>query len=124
MLPGPMPIYVSKKDTRPSLASILGILMCSGAEPPWPIPVTLPRRMYRAIREALKKQTPFLTEMFIIGPVIAPNITERDLRRLARTWMDYGFDFLTPVADGTGRLSNELDQLRPGTEFERQIVEC
>src|SRR5262249_31982164 len=125
MLPGPMPIYLSRKDAPPTLASILGMPSCGSAdEPPWRIPVTLPRRGYQAIREALKQRTAFLNNHFIIGPVIAPEATESDLCRIVQSWIDtYGFDFLKPALQG-GALSTDLDQIKPNTEFERQIVTC
>jgi hypothetical protein len=119
MLPGPMPINLVRKDAQQSHAG------WSITLPLWPIPVTLPRRLYDAVLKTLTQHAAFLNNTFIIGPAIAPNSTEADLRQLMQTWIDhYGFDSLKPALDGNGALSTELDQLTPSTDFERQIVDC
>ena len=119
MLPGPMPINLVRKDAQQSHAG------WSITSPPWPIPVTLPRRLFDAVLKTLTQHAAFLNSTFIIGPAIAPNSTEADLRRVAQVWIDhYGFDFLKPALSGNGKLPTELDRLTPSTDFERQIVDC
>jgi hypothetical protein len=91
----------------------------------WHIPFHLKRRLYDAVWKALVKQETFLNNVFILGPAIAPNSTDDQLRRLLHLWIErYGFDFLKPALQGTEPLSTALDQLQPNTDFERQIVEC
>jgi hypothetical protein len=119
MLPGPMPINLVRKDVQQSHAG------WSITLPPWPISVTLPRRLYDAALKTLTQHATFLNNTFIIGPAIAPNSTEADLRQLIQTWIDhYGFDFLKPALHENGALSTELDQLKSSTDFERQIIDC
>ena len=122
MLPGPMPVYLTRKDAPPNPSSVLGIPL---PETRWPIPFHLRRRLYDAVRETLGKQETFLNNVFIMGPAIEPNSTDDQLRRLIHMWIDrYGFDFLKSFLQGNGSLSAKLDQLEPATDFERQIVDC
>jgi hypothetical protein len=126
LLPGPIPTYLVRKDAKQAVPGQWGRhRVCSVTHPPWPIPFTLPRRLYHAVLETLDEQTDFLNNALIIGPAIKPNSTEENLRQLAQEWIDrYGFDFLKPALDGKAGLSTELEQLRPNTDFERQIVDC
>jgi hypothetical protein len=126
LLPGPIPTYLVRKDAKQAVPGQWGRgAVCSVSHPPWPIPFTLPRRLYHAVLETLDEQTDFLNNALIIGPAIKPNSTEENLRQLAQEWIDrYGFDFLKPALDGKAGLSTELEHLRPNTDFERQIVDC
>jgi hypothetical protein len=117
MLPGPMPIQLLKKDAKTEPPTF-------GAGLP-DIPMTLPRRLYDAALETLKRQTHFLNNVFAIGPVIRPTATDNDVRQLIHSWIDdYGFDFLAPLVSGGGPLVAKLAQLRPSTDFESQIAYC
>jgi hypothetical protein len=109
-LPGPVPFFLSKKVPSPTA---------------WAIPMTLPRKYFEAVGEALGKQMAFLNNQFILGPSIPRGSGEESLRKLARRWVDwYGFDFLTPVLNRAMRISVSIDRLFPKTAFEQQIVDC
>jgi hypothetical protein len=105
MLPGPVPIYLVRKDAEQRRSDPFG-----GSQ--WDIPMTLPRRLYDAVRNTLQQQTAFLSNSFVIGPATAPNLTEYEFRQLVQVWIDsYGFDFLAPAVSGDGPLLAKLDQL-------------
>jgi hypothetical protein len=110
ILPGPVPLFVSRADEKPGLLSI---------------PVTLPRSIHRAVGEALLGQGPFLNNWFVIGPAIPRGTQETYLRWRMRMWVDrYGFHFMEQLLDKTAPLSIGLEQLRPNTQLEQQIVDC
>jgi hypothetical protein len=115
-LPGPVPLYVSTKDALKGGVSRDGVLS---------IPVTLPRRVYDAVGKALVGQMTFLNNRFVIGPAIPRGSKESALRLLTRMWVDkYGFGFLEPILDNATALSVGVDQLRPNSMLEEQIVDC
>jgi hypothetical protein len=115
MLPGPMPIQLVRRDATIPLFG----------RPIRDIPITLPRRLYDAVRKTLQEQVTFLNNNFIIGPAIIPDSTQDNLRQLVQTWINtYGFVFLKPILQRDDILWANLDQLETGTDFEREIVEC
>ena len=115
MLPGPIPIDLVSHDAEEKVRS---------GDSRWDIPVTLPSRVYDAVQETLREQTAFLNNTFILGPAIAPNSNEDQLRQLIHLWIDrYGFDFLRPLLVDDP-LSSALARLTPRNAFEARIVDC
>jgi hypothetical protein len=62
---------------------------------------------------------------FVIGPAITPGSTEDDLRELVERWAsEYGFSFLHPFTAESADFRSTLDELKPATDLDKQIVEC